>query len=166
MGRASPPLLFGLAPRGVCRAVSIARDAVGSYPTFSPLPSTMAREDLPEVFLGRVAEARSHRRYILCGTFRSRLLQHPDKSGRRIRRPPGVTRRVALQSPDFPPAVASCDAPASDHPSCPPTPLYRLRATNGEGCAQIGNRRKGRLLPASGGMQLLRRKRKRTIRQT
>ena len=37
-GRAGPPLLFGLAPRGVFRAVSISRDAVGSYPTFSPLP--------------------------------------------------------------------------------------------------------------------------------
>ena len=36
--RASSPLLFGLAPRGVCRAVPIARDAVGSYPTVSPLP--------------------------------------------------------------------------------------------------------------------------------
>ena len=37
-GRAGPPLLFGLAPRGVCLAVSISRDAVGSYPTVSPLP--------------------------------------------------------------------------------------------------------------------------------
>jgi len=37
-GRAGPPLLFGLAPRGVFRAVSISRDAVGSYPTVSPLP--------------------------------------------------------------------------------------------------------------------------------
>jgi hypothetical protein len=30
--------LFGLAPGGVCHAVSVARSAVGSYPTFSPLP--------------------------------------------------------------------------------------------------------------------------------
>lgn len=30
--------LFGLAPGGVYRAISIAADAVGSYPTFSPLP--------------------------------------------------------------------------------------------------------------------------------
>src|ERR1019366_7615704 len=28
--------LFGLAPAGVCRAVRVATDAVGSYPTFSP----------------------------------------------------------------------------------------------------------------------------------
>ena len=39
MSRASSPLLFGLAPRGVFRAVPIARDAVGSYPTVSPLPN-------------------------------------------------------------------------------------------------------------------------------
>jgi hypothetical protein len=33
--------LFGLAPTGVCRAVIVAADAVGSYPTFSPLPARM-----------------------------------------------------------------------------------------------------------------------------
>lgn len=38
-GRAGPPLLFGLAPRGVYRAADIAVRAVGSYPTVSPLPS-------------------------------------------------------------------------------------------------------------------------------
>ena len=36
--RASSSLLFGLAPRGVCRAPDIAIRTVGSYPTFSPLP--------------------------------------------------------------------------------------------------------------------------------
>lgn len=30
--------LFGLAPRGVCTAVAVARNAVSSYLTFSPLP--------------------------------------------------------------------------------------------------------------------------------
>jgi hypothetical protein len=39
MSRASSPLLFGLAPRGVFRALAIAGEAVGSYPTFSPLPN-------------------------------------------------------------------------------------------------------------------------------
>ncbi len=34
----SAPLLFGLAPGGVCHAASVAGRAVGSYPTFSPLP--------------------------------------------------------------------------------------------------------------------------------
>ena len=30
--------IFGLAPTGVCRAVHVAMNAVGSYPTVSPLP--------------------------------------------------------------------------------------------------------------------------------
>jgi hypothetical protein len=37
-GRASPTLLFGLAPRGVFHASNVAIGAVGSYPTVSPLP--------------------------------------------------------------------------------------------------------------------------------
>lgn len=35
---ASMPSLFGLAPGGVCRAASVAGNAVRSYRTFSPLP--------------------------------------------------------------------------------------------------------------------------------
>jgi hypothetical protein len=31
--------LFGLAPAGVCRAIRVATNAVGSYPTVSPLPA-------------------------------------------------------------------------------------------------------------------------------
>src|SRR3990170_677724 len=50
---AAPPL-FGLAPGGVCRAVSVARAAVRSYRTLSPLPAS------PEGFGGRFA---------FCGTF-------------------------------------------------------------------------------------------------
>ena len=42
MGRAIPDSLFGLAPNGVYRAPSITLGAVGSYPTFSPLPFTEA----------------------------------------------------------------------------------------------------------------------------
>jgi hypothetical protein len=41
--RAGSPLLFGLAPRGVFRASRIAARAVGSYPTFSPLPANRAK---------------------------------------------------------------------------------------------------------------------------
>ena len=41
--------LFGLAPGGVCHAISVTRDAVRSYHTFSPLPLSW--------------------RYILCCTF-------------------------------------------------------------------------------------------------
>ncbi len=47
--------LFGLAPGGACRAVPVARSAVGSYPTLSPLPpiSTLKR--------------RNERRFAFCG---------------------------------------------------------------------------------------------------
>src|SRR5262245_20401436 len=38
LASAAPPL-FGLAPGGVCRAVPVARTAVRSYRTLSPLPS-------------------------------------------------------------------------------------------------------------------------------
>ena len=37
VGRTAPSPLFGLAPDGVYRAALLARGAVGSYPTFSPL---------------------------------------------------------------------------------------------------------------------------------
>src|SRR6266852_9711636 len=36
--RAGSRCLLGLAPTGGCRATPVARRAVGSYPTFSPLP--------------------------------------------------------------------------------------------------------------------------------
>jgi hypothetical protein len=36
--QAAASSLFGLAPGGVYRAVPVASDAVGSYPTLSPLP--------------------------------------------------------------------------------------------------------------------------------
>ena len=42
---AAAPPLFGLAPGGVCRAVSVTKDAVRSYRTLSPLPSeALAKE--------------------------------------------------------------------------------------------------------------------------
>ena len=55
-GRAAPPPLFGLAPRGVYPAGGITPAAVRSYRTISPLPHT-----------------RGMRRYIFCGTFRRAL---------------------------------------------------------------------------------------------
>ena len=57
--RVSPcgdPSLFGLAPDGVFRAAAVTSDAVRSYRTFSPLP---------------VPGCPGHRRFVLCGTFRS-----------------------------------------------------------------------------------------------
>src|SRR5690349_13595142 len=37
---AGRPSLFGLAPGGACLAIPVTRNAVGSYPTLSPLPRT------------------------------------------------------------------------------------------------------------------------------
>ena len=57
--RASSPLLFGLAPRGVCHALDITAEAVGSYPTFSPLPTSRTFEDVPKVFLRDITGLRA-----------------------------------------------------------------------------------------------------------
>jgi len=81
-GRAVP-LLLDFAPDEVYRANPIARVAVGSYPTFSPLPGCPGG-------LFSVALSIALRR-------------------------PGVTRRHALRSPDFPrtfPIGKSRDGPA------------------------------------------------------
>ena len=45
--------IFDLAPVGVCRAVHVAMNAVGSYPAFSPLPVRT-----------------QHGRFVFCCTFR------------------------------------------------------------------------------------------------
>ena len=72
--------LFGLAPAGVYRAVIVADDAVGSYPTISPLPCGDCRQPhhggLFSVALS-VAYGSRHMR-------------------------PGVTWQPTLWSPDFP----------------------------------------------------------------
>jgi hypothetical protein len=70
VSRASSPLLFGLAPRGVCRASDIAARAVGSYPTFSPLPAPRSIRRCPEGLPPGYHRDTLRRRYILCGTFR------------------------------------------------------------------------------------------------
>ena len=65
--------LFGLAPTGVYRAAIVTDDAVGSYPTFSPLP-------VPKYW-----------RFVFCGTFRH---------GRNT--VPRSYLAVCPRSPDFP----------------------------------------------------------------
>src|SRR5271170_2256425 len=53
-GTRSGPLLgflFGLAPDGVFRALAVTRQAVGFYPTFSPLPHPCRRGGLFSVAL-------------------------------------------------------------------------------------------------------------------
>lgn len=147
--RASSPLLFGLAPRGVCLAPDVATGAVGSYPTFSPLPAPRTIRRCPEGFPSGYHRVTHRRRYFLCCTFRDqchRLGFHPP-----LHQPPGVTRRVALLCkcrcralarplhPQtgvrtfLPPACrrqALARHPtreASDHPAHPPIRLYANR---------------------------------------
>ena len=103
--RAAPPLLFGLAPRGVCPASRIAPAAVRSYRTFSPLPR-----------LGPPGGAALPRRYVFCGTFRATRFE---------RVPPAVSRHAALRRPDFPPATQALTRAAGDCPSGRPHPHYR-----------------------------------------
>ena len=55
--RAGSPLLFGLAPRGVFLASPVARRAVGSYPTVSPLPAKAPLQDDEQVSLPPVTAA-------------------------------------------------------------------------------------------------------------
>ncbi len=73
--RENAPRLFGLAPGEVCLAMLVTKHAVGSYPTFSPLPRHSLKGD--------------------GGRFVSVALSlglHPA----------GVTRHRFLWSPDFP----------------------------------------------------------------
>jgi len=78
-GSPSNASLLGLAPDGVCRAMTVASHAVGSYPTVSPLPT---RHHVSGVAGGLFSVALSSR--------------FPS---------PGVTRHPTLWSPDFPPAA-------------------------------------------------------------
>ncbi len=144
-GRAGPPLLFGLAPRGVFRAPDVATRAVGSYPTFSPLPNALDR--WRRVF-GFPKTCRSGAS-ITGGLFSVALsvAASPRRTfARRRARPPGVTRRVALyheavrpqgspsavrprdRSPDFPPTHPACAEQAGDHPAHPPSIIIPHRA--------------------------------------
>src|SRR5579884_15189 len=118
-GRASPSLLFGLAPRGVSRAVSIARDAVGSYPTVSPLLAFPGRSPPARGF----ASGRSWRPANAGGLFSVAL----SVAGSSRTRPPGVTRRVALRSPDFP-RVRLLEEPGARSPDLPAN-LYIITAS-------------------------------------
>ena len=85
--------LFDLAPDRVCRALSVTSQAVGSYPTVSPLP---IETEAPTGGLFSVA-----------------LSVSPAlKRGRLV-----VNQYLCLWSPDFPPA-RHLAGHASDHPSC------------------------------------------------
>ena len=103
--RATPSSLLGLAPGGVYRAAPVTRDAVGSYPTVSPLP-------VPLRAIG--------------GLFSVAL----SVASRR----PGVTRHPALWSSDFPrpqlrrPRSTLASDPVKQHP---PSTRHRARSCPG-----------------------------------
>ena len=126
--RVGSPLLFGLAPRGVFRASFVAKRAVGSYPTVSPLPRNQLRRRLAG-FPARCHRAPFHRRFIFCGTFREPRRTHDVRCG-----PPGVTRRV------YPEACGRRVAPSSANlvparaewcPDFPPVYLRRRKEPKG-----------------------------------
>jgi hypothetical protein len=115
VSRASSPLLFGLAPRGVCRASGIAARAVGSYPTFSPLPAPRSIRRCPEGLPPGYHRDTLRRRSILCGTFRDATVSGyiPWRYQARCPTPPlqqpgfRPTTPFAKWCPDFPPADPS-----------------------------------------------------------
>ncbi len=90
--RGFAPSLFGLAPGGVCRATPVARRAVGSYPTLSPLPSQQSGPNRSEnTAIGPICR--------LGGLLSVALsLGSP---------PPDVIRHRVSWSPDFPPRQQS-----------------------------------------------------------
>jgi len=103
--RASRPPLLGLARSEACRAASVAGGAVGSYPAISPLPGLAFR---PADGAGRFRAPRVSEGRALAGRYLSVALSvapagtRSSRSGPSSWRP-GVTRRCALMSPDFPP---------------------------------------------------------------
>ena len=124
-GWASPPLLFGLAPRGVFRAPDVATRAVGSYPTFSPLPNALDRKRRALGFASGLPQGTS----VTGGLFSVALsVAAPQRRAfaQLATQPPGVTRRVALS----PPTLASSRRPESGLSSRHPSPT--LRPTQGK----------------------------------
>jgi hypothetical protein len=142
-GWAGPPLLFGLAPRGVFRAPNVAIRAVGSYPTFSPLPNALRRNRQPRGFPQACRRgANVTGGLIFCGTFRSRrkILRSCQWQLRRAPRDnplalpgaspcsPTLLRAEDYWSPDFPPARSACAKQTGDHPTHPLDSLYGIAA--------------------------------------
>ena len=87
---ASRVLLFGLAPGDAYRAVHVTTDAVGSYPTISPLPEPSG------MTLG-------HRRFVFCGagvgSLRLGVTQRPALGVRTFLPPVETLRAITRSSP-------------------------------------------------------------------
>jgi hypothetical protein len=155
-GWASPPLLFGLAPRGVFRAPDVAIRAVGSYPTFSPLPNALRRNRQGRGFPQSCRRGDSITGgLIFCGTFRSRrkILRSCQWQLRRASHDnplalpgaspcsPMLLRAEDYGSPDFPPVCVSCETQTGDHPT---HPLRELYAENGRATILVAHGRASR----------------------
>ncbi len=97
------PCLFGLAPCGVYQAVDVTANAVGSYPTVSPLPQA-ANMNLASC----EAKSNSLRRFLFCCTGRlpAFTLESRTLSGTL---PCGVRTFLPLRT--------ACTAGGSDHPA-------------------------------------------------
>ena len=75
MSRAGSPLLFGLAPRGVFRALAIASESGGLLPHLFTLTNDASIARRLAGFPARCHRAALRRRFIFCGTFRSLALR-------------------------------------------------------------------------------------------
>src|SRR5262249_25511816 len=107
--------LHGLAPDGVCRAVAVTGDAVGSYPAVSPLPGEprpARRSFLCCTFLGVSATGRYSASRSLELGLSSRLDARPFGRARNRRSPVRHRREKAWARRRF-------------HASCPPSLRHR-----------------------------------------
>jgi hypothetical protein len=106
------PSLFGLAPGGACLAIPVTRNAVGSYPTLSPLPRT-CRGGLLSVALSRSSPvALAGPRLRRADVIRRLAIVEPGLSSSELPhpRPPGHLIDVSI----LPHCRARCSSPATD----------------------------------------------------
>ncbi len=132
--RAGSRCLLGLAPTGGCRATPVTRRAVGSYPTFSPLPFGY-KGGLFSVALFRRLTA--PRRYLaVCPVelgLSSMGLDDPPRPsapplpGDQITGPPGLPASLQRVTRLIMRAMLSGAARSSQNPSCAPKTSGRTR---------------------------------------
>jgi hypothetical protein len=114
--RAIAPL-FGLAPDGVCRAASVTRSAVGSYPAVLRPPAPLRARTVspsPDPTPGspgerNFASLRTRSRIAAIGRLFSVALSIASRR-------PVVNRHPALRSPDFPPCKRIAQRPPGQLP--------------------------------------------------
>ena len=141
-GPSSSASLFGLAPCGVLPAISLAGDAVRSYRTFSPLLAFALRASAHRAPEGPTA---SRHRVVTEGLPRRSAAELPGNDAARWRRRakaggifsvplsvgsprPGVTRRTALWSSDFPPRAHERERAAIASAHCGTSVYWKSRA--------------------------------------